>query len=337
LEKKIKNKKKILTVPKVVLGIIILIILIIAVAIFAITMTLSNRMKSDIDVSDLDVNANLYAELNEYGITEKEFNEIINIAFFGCDSQDLSNKYEGRSDSIMVVSVNPNKKSIKLISIPRDTYVSIPGHGKTKINHAYSYGQEQLTIKTINNNFGLNITEYVTINFEGLINVINAIGGIDLNISKEERDVLNDYLVDSYRIMGKTYKPLEQYGDVHLNGEQALAHCRNRYVGSDFTRAERQRDVLMQVMEKVSKMSFGEIVDLVDIFLKEVRTNINVTEYLGLAASAFTNMNDYMSNIISAQVPSTEYSRGEYIDEVYYFVTDLDKAKKDIYNYIYNM
>lgn len=332
-----EKKKRFLTVPKVIIGVIILIILIMAGAIFAITMTLSNRMKSDIDVSDLDVNANLYQELNEYGITEKEFNEIINIAFFGCDSQDLSNKYEGRSDSIMVVSVNPNKKSIKLISIPRDTYVSIPGYGKTKINHAYSYGQEQLTIKTINNNFGLNITEYVTINFEGLINVINTIGGIDLTISKEERDVLNDYLVDSYRIMGKTYKPLEEYGDVHLNGEQALAHCRNRYVGSDFTRAERQRDVLMKVMEKVSKMSFGEIVDLVDIFLKEVRTNINVTEYLGLAASAFTNMNDYMSNIISAQVPSTEYGRGEYIDEVYYFVADLDKAKKDIYNYIYNM
>jgi len=332
-----EKKKRFLTVPKIILGVVILIILIIAITIFAITMTLSNRMKSDIDVSDLDVNANLYEEVNEYGITKKEFDEIINIAFFGSDSRDLSNMKAGRADTIMVVSVNPNKKSVKLISIPRDTYVNVPGYGKTKINHSYSYGQEQLAIKTINNNFGLNITEYVTINFEGLINVINAIGGVDLNISKEERDVLNQYLIDSYKIMGKTYKPMTEYGDVHLNGEQALAHCRNRYVGSDFTRAERQRDVLTQVMEKVSKKSFGEIMDLVDIFLKEVRTNINVTEYLGLAASAFTNINDYMGNIISAQVPSTEYSGGEYIDEVYYFVTDLDKDKKDIYNYIYNM
>jgi len=334
--KKEKNKKRFLTVPKIILSIILLIIVIIAIAIFAITNTLSNMMKADLDTTDLAVNDELYDELTEYGITKKEFDSIINIAFFGSDSKDLADVGTGRTDSIMIISVNPTNKSIKMISIPRDTYVSIPGYRKDKINHAYAYGQEQLSIKTINGNFGLNITEYVTINFEGLINVINAVGGVDINITKEERDVLNDYLVDSYKIMGKTYTPMTEYGDVHLNGEQALAHCRNRYVGSDFTRAERQREVLTKVMEKISQKSFGEIMDLVDIFLQQVRTNINVSEYLGLAASAFTNMSEYMSNIISAQVPSTDYGRGEYINEVYYFVADLETAKKDMYEYIYN-
>jgi len=318
------------------LSIIILIIVIIAIAIFAVTSTLSNIMKSDINKDDLAVNDSLYDELTEYGITKKEFDSIINIAFFGSDSRDLTDMNAGRADTIMVISINPTKKSIKMISIPRDTYVSVPGYGKTKINHAYAYGQEQLTIKTINSNFGLNITEYVTINFEGLINVINAVGGIDINISKEERDVLNQYLRDSYKIAGKEYVPMTSYGDVHLNGEQALAHCRDRYVGSDFKRAERQREVLTKVMEKVSQKSFGEMMDLVDIFLQQVRTNINVSEYLGLGASAFTNMNDYMNNIISAQVPSTDYGRGEYINEVYYFVADMDKCKSDMYEYIYN-
>ena len=112
-----EKKKRFLTVPKVILGVIILIILIIAVAIFAVTMTLANRMKSDIDISDLDVNNELYSELSEYGITEKEFNEIINIAFFGSDSRDLSDMNAGRADTIMVVSVNPNKKSVKLINL----------------------------------------------------------------------------------------------------------------------------------------------------------------------------------------------------------------------------
>ena len=331
-----EKKRRFITVPKIILAIILIIILIIGIAIFAISNTLSNMMKADIDTSDLAVNDELYDELTEYGITKKEFDSIINIAFFGSDSRDLANMNSGRADTIMVISVNPIKKSIKMISIPRDTYVSVPGHGKTKINHSYAYGQEQLAIKTINSNFGLNITEYVTINFEGLINVINAVGGVDINISKEERDVLNEYLKDSYKIMGKEYVPMTEYGDVHLNGEQALAHCRDRYVGSDFTRAERQREVLTKVMEKVSQKSLGEIMDLADIFLKQVRTNINVTEYLGMGASAFTNMNEYMSNIISAQVPSTDYGKGDYIDGVYYFVADLDTCKKDMYDYIYN-
>ena len=331
-----EKKRRFITVPKIILTIILIIILIIAIAIFAISNTLSNMMKADIDTSDLAVNDELYNELTEYGITKKEFDSIINIAFFGSDSRDLKNMNSGRADTIMIISINPTKKSVKMISIPRDTYVNVPGHGKTKINHSYAYGQEQLAIKTINSNFGLNITEYVTINFEGLINVINAVGGVDINISKEERDVLNEYLKESYKIMGKEYVPMTEYGDVHLNGEQALAHCRDRYVGSDFTRAERQREVLTKVMEKISQKSFGEIMDLVDIFLKQVRTNINVSEYLGLGASAFTNMSDYMSNVISAQVPSTDYGKGDYINGTYYFVADLDTCKKDMYDYIYN-
>lgn len=331
-----EKKRKFITVPKIILAIILIIILIIAIAIFAISNTLSNMMKADIDTSDLAVNDELYDELTEYGITKKEFDSIINIAFFGSDSRDLKNMNSGRADTIMIISINPTKKSVKMISIPRDTYVNVPGYGKTKINHSYAYGQEQLAIKTINSNFGLNITEYVTINFEGLINVINAVGGVDINISKDELKVLNDYLAESYKIMGKEYVPMTEYGDVHLNGEQALAHCRDRYVGSDFTRAERQREVLTKVMEKISQKSFGEIMDLVDIFLKQVRTNINVSEYLGLGASAFTNMSDYMSNVISAQVPSTDYGKGDYINGVYYFVADLDTCKKDMYDYIYN-
>lgn len=335
MEKKDKNKK-IITIPRVVLAIIVLLIIIVAIAIFTVLGKLSNMTKADIDKTDLAVNDELYDELAEYGITKKEFDSIINLAFFGSDSRDLTDMDAGRADTIMVISINPTKESIKMISIPRDTYVNVPGYGKTKINHSYAYGQEQLAIKTINSNFGLNITEYITINFEGLINVINAVGGVDINISKDELRVLNGYLEESYQIAGKPYVPMTEYGDVHLNGEQALAHCRDRYVGSDFTRAKRQREVLSKVMEKVSQKSFGEIMDLVDIFLKQVRTNINVTEYLGLGASAFTNLKDYMSNVVSTQVPSTDYGRGQYINEVYYFVADLDTCKKDMYDYIYN-
>ena len=107
------------------------------------------------------------------------------------------------ADTIMVVSYNPKTQEASLMSIPRDTYVSVAGHGKTKINHAYAYGKEQLALKTINSNFGLNISEYVTINFKGLINVINKIGGIELNISKAEKDYINEFVHESYELTGK--------------------------------------------------------------------------------------------------------------------------------------
>ncbi len=324
---------------KILCIVIILIVLIVAILAFFIYYKFSNINYEDIDKDDLSVNNNLYDDikdtLEEQEITESEFNDIVSVALFGTDSRDVNNMSAGRSDCIMIASINPKNKSIKLISIPRDTYVNVPGYGKTKINHAYAYGGEQLSIKTINSNFGLNITEYITIDFSGLINIINEVGGIEMTISKEEMDVLNDYLKSSYKITGKTYVPMTEYGTVTLNGEQALAHSRDRYVGNDFDRANRQRNILTALFNKMSKMEFSKILSLSDVFLKEVKTNINVTEYMGLMTSFATNIGEYTNNIISAQVPNTEYASGKMINGIYYFVPDIEKSKQDMYKYIF--
>ena len=329
-ENNIKNKKG---------RVLIIILVIILVIIFTIVgfayYKLSKIEVTPIDKDDLEVNTNLYEDVSDK-VEKKEFDKIINIALFGSDSRDVNNASDGRSDSIIIASINPVKKTIKLISIPRDSYVNVPGYGYTKINHSYAYGGEQLTIKTINSNFGLDISEYITIDFSGLIHIINAIGGIELDITAAERDVLNQYLKASYEITGKEYVPMTEYGHVTLNGEQALAHSRDRYVGNDFDRARRQRDVLISVMKKLSNMDASAISALIsDSFLGEVKTNVNVTEYMGLLTSILANKSDYLGNIISVQVPSEDYGYDKFIDGVYYFGFDLELAKQDLYTYIY--
>ena len=332
MENEKKTKKRKSKIWLILLGLILIIIL----AVFGVAKyKLSQLQIEHIDTEELEVNEDLYTDVADK-VEEEEFNEIINIALFGSDSRDVNNASAGRSDCLMIASLNPVKKTIKLISIPRDSYVNVPNYGYTKINHAYSYGGEQLSIKTINSNFGLNITEYVTIDFAGLINVINAVGGIEMDITREERDVLNDYLIASYQITGKPYVPMTEYGHVTLNGEQALAHSRNRYVGSDFERAARQRKVLMALFDKMGTMSSSAIMSLVsDSFLNEVKTNINVTKYIGVLTDVISNKDQYLGNIISAQVPSTDYGYDKHVDGVYYFGFDIELAKQDLYTYIY--
>lgn len=333
-EKKQKSKKGLI----IFLIILSIILIICGGLIFYVYDKISKINYEEIDKDDLDVNVNLYEEvIGESNITEEEFKDIVNIAFFGSDSRDINNEYAGRSDSIMIASINPVKKSIKLISIPRDTYVSVPGgYGWTKINHAYAYGKEQLSIKTINANFGLDITEYVTIDFSGLVNIINDVGGIELEINEAEKNYINNGR-EAYKLTGNSVKYLSSSGKVTLTGEQALTHSRNRTVGNDFVRASRQRDVLVALINKISKMDETKILSLVDLFLKEVKTNVNVTSYLGLLTSVVSNKDEYLNNIISVQIPTEEYASGQMIDGIYYFVSDLSRCKQEFVKYLYDM
>lgn len=314
----------------VLIVVLLIVLLIIGIGVFFVWSKLSNMQIEKIDKKDLAVNENIYDDVKSNlntNITETEFNEVINFVFFGSDSRDINNMESGRSDTIMIASINPKNKSIKLISIPRDTYVSVPGYGKTKINHAYAYGKEQLSIKTINSNFGLNITEYATIDFSGLKNIIDKVDGIQITITEDEKQYINS--------SSKVTNKLSSSGTITLNGEQALAHSRNRTIGNDFTRAGRQRDVIEALINKMATLDLNQILALSDDFLKEVKTNINVTSYIGLLTSIVTNKNDYLKNIKSVQVPDTSYASGQMIDGVYYFVSDMDKAKQEMYKYIY--
>ena len=178
-----------------------------------------------------------------------------NIALFGVDSRDqdlLSG--DNRSDTIMICSINKKTGETRLVSVYRDTLLNIGGGDYRKCNAAYAFGGPQQAVAMLNANLDLNITDFVTVGFEGLAETIDALGGIDLEITEEEMEYMNSYMDDMYYEIGTEYDEVTDWGMQHLSGIQATAYCRIRYTaGDDFRRAERQRTVLMLTMEKARK------------------------------------------------------------------------------------
>ena len=288
---------------------------------------IDNIQYEEIDKTDLDVTV----EKEELS----KIKQIKTIVLIGSDSKDVNDIYAGRSDSIIIASINPTNYSIKLLSIPRDTYVNIEEHGMDKINHSYAFGREQLLIKTINSNFGLDVTDYITIDFWGLIDIVNSIGGIELTITEEEMYVANIYLYEIYELEGKQYEPMTEYGAVTLNGEQALAHSRDRYVGDEFTRESRHRQIIEAIIAKVSTFTSNEKVKFLDNALKLVKTNVSIGEYLPEITGLLLNLDSYKQNVISAQVPSMNAGYPDRINNIYYYVVDFEKVKAEFEEYIY--
>lgn len=251
---------------------------------------------------------------------------IINIALFGIDTRE-EDSFEGRSDSIMIVSVNVKTGEIKLISILRDSFVEIEGHKPQKITHAYQYGGAELAIKTINQNFDMNITDYATINFFKMGDVIDAFGGLDIEINDMEMDFING-LGNSE---GRKVELITKTGLVHLNGAQAVSYARIREDGDD-KRAERQRLVLNLILEKARKMSVTKYPSLVKSLMKMVETSMSSSEILGLAPIALKNI-----QISQTVMPDEKYDKPKEgkRDGQWVWIYDLEKASDRIHKFIY--
>lgn len=249
--------------------------------------------------------------------------KINNIALFGLDSR--NHDYEGRSDAIMVASVNGKTGKIKLVSIARDTYVNVPGYGETKINHAYAYGGAELAIQTINENFNLDITDYAAVNFDSLADVIDAMGGIDLEVTEEERYQINAYLLEG--------EPLRESGMVHLNGPQAVSYARIRKIDSDTMRTERQRKVLECLFEKAKDISPLEYPSYIRKFAPMIETSLTNEEILELVSvGANPNLTLEQGAFPNDYIQST----GQTIGGVWYYVYDIDQAADMLHEFIYN-
>jgi LCP family protein required for cell wall assembly len=211
-----------------------------------------------------------------------------NIVIFGVDTRDNSLK-RGNTDTIMIASINNKTKDVKLVSIYRDTYVDIPDIGYRKINAAYANGGYSLAISTINQNFDLDIEDYVTVNFKAVIALIDELGGITLDIKKNELKTLNGYVRELNRINDTNVAGLKSAGTQTVNGTQATAYARIRYTsGGDFKRTERQRIVISKIFEKVKSSDLKTINGLIDKFLPQIYTNMTNKEILGLAKDIFS-------------------------------------------------
>ena len=275
---KVKKKR---TGLKVLLAFLIIIVVLLGVGSGGILWFINNKFGKmqtvEIDEADLGISEE----------TEENLSGYRNIALFGVDSRSDNLEAGNRSDSIIIASINNKTKEVKLVSVYRDSYVQIDGHGLDKINHAYSYGSAQLALKTLNKNLDLNISEFVTVNFDSVAEAVDQLGGVTINItSNEELKYLNQYIDETARVTGKSNQKLTKTGSQTLNGVQAVAYSRVRYTsGGDYKRTERMRTVIEAMLTKLKTKKIGELNKFVDVMMPKVYTNITSGDIIKLLPS----------------------------------------------------
>jgi len=228
-----------------------------AVAIF-LRSKLNKINYENVSANDIEINEGIEEVLTGY----------TNIALLGLDAQD-GTFTNSRSDCIMIISINNDTKEVKIASVYRDTYLQMEGYGLDKVTHAYAYGKAPLAISTLNTNLDLDITKYVTIDFNSVINIVDAIGGVEITVTSAEAS----------QIPG-----ISGAGTYNLTGTQALAYGRIRKIDTDYARTERMRTVVISVFEKIKNLPFTKLNSLVDKLLPEVTTNVTQKEILSYAS-----------------------------------------------------
>lgn len=210
-----------------------------------------------------------------------------NVALFGVDSTTGALTKNTRSDTIIIASINLDTKEIKLMSVYRDTFLNIGNDSYNKCNAAYANGGPKQAINMLNANLDMNITDFVTVGFAGLIDTIDGLGGIPLDIMDVEISFLNDYQYCIAEDLKRSYVPVKNAGLQTVDGMQATGYCRIRYTkGDDFKRAERQRTVLKAIMEKAKSASVGQLTQIANDVFDEVYTSFDISEIIELLGEA---------------------------------------------------
>lgn len=272
------HKKKTKLIFKILLAILISITIFIITTIISFYIFFENKLNK---INYVGLTSDQIT-INE-GISGNHLSSYRNIALLGLDTRE--NNYSGsRSDCIMIISINENTKDVKITSVYRDTYLDIKSTNSSnfyfdKITHAYAYGEAKLTLNSLNRNMDLNITEFVAVNFSAVVEIVNAIGGINMDIDASEVKYINRYIDSVTKTTGVASSHITKPGNYNLDGVQALAYCRIRYTdGGDYKRTERMREVLIATFEKAKTLGVSELNSLADTILPHISTNISKSE-----------------------------------------------------------
>ena len=314
---------------KIIVGVLIVLTLVFAVGAYV-----NNKFQK---INYVDI----YDEQEDLGINEKdpsnndEINEektIENILILGVDSR-LNEYSSTRSDVIMVLSIDSENEMFKFSSVMRDSYLYIPDKGYfDKVTHAYAFGGGLYALKTINTNLDLDCEEFVTVDFEAVENIIDNVGGVEIDVDSSELPELNRILTELNEYYSDNVELVNETGLISLNGRQAVAYARIRYDnGGDYERTLRQKEVVSSVFEQFKEMSIADINSTVDDVLPLVSMSINKTELLSYLAK----VNEYKNYDIDMYGFPQNYSGFNY-DSVYYvFPNSLNDEVSKLHEFIY--
>lgn len=258
--------------------------------------------------------------------------DVYNILLIGSDTRESGEV--GRSDAMILVSINQKTQTIYLTSFLRDCYVSIPGYGNTRLNHAFAYGGPDLLEKTLEQNFKVHVDRYVAVDFFSFMDVIDTLGGVYINVSEDEQKVTNNYIWSMNKLMDEDWSNdyLWSSGWQKLNGKQALCYARNRYTGNDYERTARQRAIINQIIDGAMQASPATLVDLAQVILPQVTTDMTKSEILGYAA----NVAAYLGyDIQQQQIPTSGTYFSATISGMSVISLDLDANIKYLQGTVY--
>ncbi len=325
-----KDTKKVKNVLKTSFYIIIIIVLLVGGFVTGKSLKLLSKISSTenkLNKDDLGINQDV---LN----SEKDLNgKIITIAAFGLDRRSLNE--DSRSDAIMLITIDSSRKKVKLVSVMRDLYVNIDSVGNDKLNHAYFYGGPSLSVKTLNTTFNLNIEDYISLDFFSLPRIIDELGGIEIEIKPEEIGNLNKYIKENQRLLGvHEDHTIKNSGFQTLSGIQALSYARIRSVGDgDFERTDRQRKVIISMIDKSKTLSPIKLTQLVEKYIDSIETSLSLNKILSIGANLL--LGDYEIEQIRIPFDGDFNEYGKIINDIWYLPFDENGTREKLYNYIY--
>lgn len=299
-------------------------------------------------LSKIETDDTFVAESNEElsDDTKDILGEYTTIALFGLDNRDNGSYKSGNSDVIMIARIDNETKEVKLVSVYRDTMLNMMDEDDkdaySKANAAYNMGGPDQAVRMLNVNLDLDIKEYVSFDFNAVAEAVDLLGGVEIEVNDAEARDMRGYQDEVGEMTGKKVKYLDGAGTYNLDGVQAVAYARLRYVGNgDFQRTERQRLVVNKMVEKALASDLGTINELIDTVFPEIKTSLSKTEILSLAKDAMSySMGDntgfpfdqetgsykvsYQSKKASCVIPADLASNVKQLHEFLYGTTDYE-------------
>jgi len=318
-----KKQRKILIGS--IITVLVLLIFIVGTMIYTFSNNVMDNLKGEVFTpEEVGIEPEIDEQFNQYD------GKIKNVLLIGIDS-DLNKGLPQRSDSMIIVPIDDQHKTIKMSSLMRDTLVEIDGHGKDKLNHAYAFGGAKLLLKTINQNFKVNLQDYILVDFDNLISIVDAIGGIDLYITKDEVKYANINIKDVNKLNKSNIEKLKPISQkVHVNGAQALSYARIRYLDSDYKRAGRQRTVLIQIYQKLLDAPLLDLPNIALDLSQYAKTSLTQGEIIDIALKSLGKEMPVDGLRFPTENTSVESTKG-----MWHLKWDEEETIKEIHDWIF--